>query len=322
MRVLIALLFVLLALPTRADEPWRTWQSPVLRDHPLVGMLWDPATGHIMSPETMLERMAKAKYVLLGEKHDNVDAHRLQTWALDGLVRAGRKPAVVFEMITTSRTPELDSYLAANPRDAAGLGAALEWDKSGWPEWEQYRPIAQVALSAGLPLVAGNLPRETVRSLARNEPGVEPIKAKLGLDEPVDPALEKILAEEIRESHCRQLPESSIPGMVLAQRARDAAMAAAMVGAAATPGLDGAVLIAGGGHVRNDRGVPAYLRGTEPAAGVFAMGVIEVDAEQVDPAGYTSALGAERLPFDAVWFVPRTDNKDHCAQMAEQLKGR
>ena len=66
------------------------------------------------------------------------------------LTAAGRRPAVAFEMFTPSQAGALGRYLAAHPRDAAGLGEAVNWKASGWPAWAMYEPIARAALDAGL----------------------------------------------------------------------------------------------------------------------------------------------------------------------------
>ena len=77
-----------------------TWQSPHFRDHPLVGRLYAPMDARFLSEADALDRLAEARYVLLGEKHDNPDHHRLQARFVEGLIERGRRPAVAFEMIS------------------------------------------------------------------------------------------------------------------------------------------------------------------------------------------------------------------------------
>jgi uncharacterized iron-regulated protein len=99
--------------------------------------------------------------------------------------------------------------------------------------------------------------------------------------------------------------------MVTAQRARDAQMAERLLAAA----RDGAVLIAGAGHVRTDRGVPAYLAGRVPAGGIASVAFVEVATDRTAPGDYAERFGAARLPFDFVWFTTRADDGDPCARM-------
>jgi len=98
---------------------------------------------------------------------------------------------------------------------------------------------------------------------------------------------------------------------VLAQRARDSALAESLMG-----GRDGGVLIAGTGHVRNDRGVPVYLRLRVPDATIATLAPLEVREEWTQPEQYTAPYGGT-LPFDWVWFTPRMDDDDPCARFRQ-----
>ena len=94
--------------------------------------------------------------------------------------------------------------------------------------------------------------------------------------------------------------------MALAQHARDAQMAKVLAIAGAK---DGAVLIAGGGHARLDRGVPYYLALEAPGASVASLVFREVRHGEADAKAYISEEG----PFDYVWFTPRASDEDPCA---------
>jgi uncharacterized iron-regulated protein len=105
--------------------------------------------------------------------------------------------------------------------------------------------------------------------------------------------------------------------MLLVQRARDAQMAASL---AAAGQQDGAVLIAGAGHVRRDSGVPTYLARTTLHGGVISVAFMEVSHEKLDPLAYTARFTGSAFPFDYVWFTPRVDDDDPCAAFADQLR--
>jgi uncharacterized iron-regulated protein len=294
------------------------WQSPVGREHPLVGRIWDVGAGRFVDEPALVARIGRVRYVLLGEKHDNADHHALQARLLCTLTSAGRRPAVAFEMLTPSQAGPLARHLAARPRDAAGIAEAVGWKESGWPAWSMYEPIAQAALDAGLPIVAANLDAERGRAVGRG--GIGAIDAALvsryGLAEPLPPDVRAAMTDEIREAHCGHASEGVASAMIVVQRARDAAMAEAMLTA---PGSDGAVLIAGAGHARNDRGVPASLRRIAPAAGIASVAFLEVDAGRPDPASYAGRFG-ERLPYDYVWFTPAVDDEDPCEKFKKSLE--
>jgi uncharacterized iron-regulated protein len=92
--------------------------------------------------------------------------------------------------------------------------------------------------------------------------------------------------------------------MADAQRVRDAAMADRLLSA---PGP--AVLIAGAGHTRTDRGVPWYLRARRPGVRVVSVAFREVQASQQEPPP------SEEANHDLLWFTPRLDDDDPCARM-------
>ncbi len=309
-----------------AEAPGAPWASEHERGHPLAGRIWQPETARFVAPEAVVAALVQARFVLLGEKHDNADHHRIQAWLVAQMIAAGRRPALAFEMFASDQQAALDGHLSARPKDAAGIGAAVNWAGSGWPDWELYQPIAQAALDGGAAILAADLPRPLRRALARegvSALGAEQVAA-LGLDQPLPEELAAPLREEIAISHCGQLPESMIGPMATVMTARDAQMAAVLRRGARLVGHDGAVLITGKGHARNDRAVPFHLRRGLPrgdgAASIVILGLIEVAVGVTEPAAYAEFLGAEALPFDFVWFTPIADPEDPCAKFAEQLK--
>ena len=309
--------------PAEADSPPAPpWHSKYQLDHPLVGRLWVPAEARFVTPDETVDRLATADFVLLGEQHDNPDHHRLQAWVIARLAARGRRPALAVEMLTTDQQPALDSYLAAHPSDAAGIGQAVGWADSGWPAWPNYEPIFAAALAAGMPIRAANLPHETLRRVVLDglTAALGPARvAALQLEPGLPPELEKRLEAEIVESHCNQLPDSMIRPMAVAQQVRDAVMAEAMVKAAALPGRDGAVLVAGNGHARRDRGVPYRLARVAPERSVASLGLFEVAAGAEAPADYAARFDGS-LPFDVIWFTPVADPTDPCERFAGQLQ--
>jgi len=288
------------------------WQAPLERAHPLTGRILDVRAGRFVNAAALTQRLADARYVLLGEKHDNPDHHQVQASLVRALLASGRRPAVVFEMLTADPAPALARQLAAAPHDADGLAAAVNWKRSGWPDFALYRPIVEAALEAGVPIVAGNIGNATIRSVARGEPGAVPseLNARYALDRPLAPAAQAGLTAEIRDAHCGHLPAARVDSMVLAQRARDATLADNLVRADA----DGGVLIAGVGHVRADHGVPLYLATRAPGVTVLVVAPLEVRAGATRPEDYTAQFGGA-LPFDIVWFTPRMDYGDPCARV-------
>jgi uncharacterized iron-regulated protein len=325
-RILVLMIVLLYTTTTQAagasGAPGAPWVSAHARGHPLAGRVWQPGTARFVAAEAVVAALGEARFVLLGEKHDNADHHRIQAWLVAEMIAAGRRPAIAFEMFAGGQQAALDAHLAAEPKDAAGIGAVVNWAETGWPDWEQYQPIAQAALDGGAALLAANLPRPLLRRLARE--GVSALGAErvaaLGLDRPLPEGLAAALREEIATSHCGQLPESMIGPMVTVMTARDAQMAEVLRRGGRLAGHDGAVLIVGKGHARNDRGVPFHLWRGDQTASIVSLGLFEVAEGATEPAAYAEFLGTEALPFDFVWFTPIADPEAPCAKFADQLK--
>jgi uncharacterized iron-regulated protein len=306
---------LLVAGVARAAEP----PAPALgQDHALTGRIWDVAAAQFVTVDALIPRLAAAQFILLGERHDHPGHHVSQASIVRGLTAIGRRPAVAFEMLAADQAAALAAHLRDSPRDAAGLGEAVAWSRSGWPPWPLYQPIAEAALAAGMSIVAANLPTTAARAVARGDLSVlEPSLVRThGLDRPAAPTMQAAMEAEMRESHCGHLPEAVLPGMVTAQRARDAAMAERLLAA----GRDGAVLIAGAGHVRTDRGVPIYLAARAPGAMIASLAFVEVGDGRTAPGDYAERFGATRLPFDYVWFTARADEVDPCARVQAPAK--
>ncbi|MEL6189575.1 MAG: hypothetical protein AAFU79_33535, partial [Myxococcota bacterium] len=54
------------------------WKGALDADHPLVGVVWDVKAGVALDGPELDARLGAARFVMLGEKHDNPDHHTLQ----------------------------------------------------------------------------------------------------------------------------------------------------------------------------------------------------------------------------------------------------
>jgi uncharacterized iron-regulated protein len=295
-----------------------SWKSPLVRDHPLTGRIWDVSSARLIDRQSLVEGLARADFVLLGERHDNPDHHLLQAEVLRSLIAVGRRPAVGFEMLGLDDAGTIADHLAAAPNDAAGLGRAVNWNQRGWPDWAMYQPIAEVALQVKLRIIATNLPLATARKMTRDGlAALEPrVTRDLGLDRPPSEPVFARMAADIRDAHCGYASEKSVKAMVDVQRIRDAQMAQSLI-AAGDP--DGAILVAGAGHVRNDYGIPVYLGAKAAGKRTVSIAFVEVDKQKTEPQSYALPYPNGRLPFDYVWFTPRVDDEDACEKFKSQF---
>jgi uncharacterized iron-regulated protein len=291
-----------------------TWESPLGRSHLLAGKVFRTADKTVISPEQLVSELLTKDFILLGEKHDNPDHHRLQAWLTLELFAKGRPSSVAFEMIDSDRQKLIDAHLTAYPKDAAGLGAAVGWEK-GWMEWPIYAPIAQAALNAGQPVLAANFPMAKARSLSRGGRGALDDEAKaLGLATPLPEPLASAQKAELKASHCNMLPDRALEPMALAQQARDASMAQILAKAGR------AILIAGAGHARSDYAVPYHLKRQAPEKTFASIALLEVADGQNDPLGYLEESERNPAIFSYLWFTPRLDDNDPCEEFKKPLE--
>jgi uncharacterized iron-regulated protein len=300
-------LVTLLLVGCHAD----VWHHRHGNDHPLAGRIVDLENQTLIDEATLAARLAAADIVLLGETHGNRDHHRLQAQLVRGM--GDGVNGVVFEMIDIGQQEAVVLHLQDRPKDTKGLGEALDWGNSGWPDWSLYEPIAAAAVGRDAAIVGGNLSRKAVGKLmAEGLTALDPgLVARGGLAEPLDPALEGHLVATIDEAHCGFAPDDLLPAMLDVQRSRDALMADRLV---TIKGRGQSVLIAGSEHVRRDWGVPYYLARMAPEAEVVTVALREVDER-------LNGLPVD-LPYDFVWFTPRRQPMgfDPCVAYREQLE--
>jgi uncharacterized iron-regulated protein len=216
-----------------------------------------------------------ADVVILGEVHDNPLHHAHQAIAIEAL----RPTAVIFEMLS------LDQAARVTPRlvqSAEALEAILGWEASGWPEFAMYHPVFVAAGDAAIRGAAA--PIEDVRRAAGD--GAAAVfgedAARFGLDAPLPEAEQALREAEQLMAHCNAMPGEALPGMVEAQRLRDAWLARAALGALEETGGP-VVVITGNGHARADWGVPRMIAAAAPEVGVLAIGQFEDAAEAAPP---------------------------------------
>jgi uncharacterized iron-regulated protein len=298
---LVALLVA--ALAACSPSPWRPSESQS------APRIWDVHGARFVSESRLVADVARARYRLLGEIHDDPAHHAIRARLIGEIASRGVRPAVVFEQFDLDHDKALEAAQRAGA-DAEQLADAGALDRKGWG-WPLHRPIVVAALAAGLPIRAGNLSRA---ALGRDVQGAA--RASWGARLQAAPWTEadaRALSREIAESHCGMLPDAVVPRLVLAQRMRDAAMAQALVDDATS---DGAILIAGDGHVRADRGVPIYLHASGlPGADArsVSVGLIEVGPGEEAAADSAARIAAEHPGFDYLWFTPVVPRADPCA---------
>lgn len=278
-------------------------------EHPLNGKLWDAGAHRFVEPAQLMDRAVDARYVLLGEIHDNAEQHRLQLRVLQEMLKRGKRPALVMEQYDLDQQEQIDAARKDHPAALEGLM------RKSW-NWAFYRPLVELAVKERLPIIAANASRELLRKVGRSGFAAlgEDAEARLALDKTWNDARQQQLVDDVNEGHCGKAPEHVALAIVKQQRARDALMADAMLRA----GKDGVVAILGNGHARSDLAVPLYLAARGAAADMLAIGLVQVDAP-ADPSAYASGPLGQR--FDYVWFTGQARRVGNPCDSIPVMKG-
>lgn len=316
--------------------PPTDWVSQDLQGHPLVGKVWSVRDKSFINLRDFSRSMALARFVLLGEVHDNPDHHLWQAWAIRTVSKlrgsrivegAPQLDIIAMEMVRSDQSEALDKFYGRNvevprPRTARDFGRMLKWSKSGWPDFKIYEPIIEQAIYEQLVIVPASVSSEFTRKLSKEGAAAldDGEAERLALGEPLEPERAEALSREIKESHCGLIPDSAIASMSFIQRFRDATMADSLLSVATSKG---GILIAGNGHIRRDRGVPWYIekRGV-PASAIVALQLSEVLEGRNEPEDYVDRDSKGTPSADFVVFTPRTKREDPCKRMREHMKKR
>ena len=124
----------------------------------------DTATGDLLTPRELVERLGDTRILFIGEDHTDMDFHRVQARVLEELHRAGREVMIGLEMYPYTRQPSLDEWSDGSLTEEEFV------ESSGWYEtwgyrWDYYRQIFLFAKNNGIPMFGVNIPRDHVRTV-------------------------------------------------------------------------------------------------------------------------------------------------------------
>lgn len=275
---------------------------------PPPGQVWQSSERRFVPFDDLLQQARAADILLLGETHDNPAHHALQQRLLAALAVETTRPALVMEQFDIEQQERLDAIMVSSAARDIKLAAYKALMKEGW-EWQGYQPLLALAIDHGLPVLAANISRASLREVMRG--GQDALGSgeaqRLGMASGWRSEQQAALARDMADSHCDALPPAAIDALTLAQRARDAVMADRLLSVRGGK----AVAILGRGHVRQDLAVPLYLKQRAPRTRVLAVGMVEAtppfQPEQV-------AFGPLGQRFDAVVFTGVVErDADPCA---------
>lgn len=247
-------------------------------------------SGREISRTELLAQARQSDFLLLGEIHDNPHHHRRRAELIAGLAPR----AIVAEQLDEGRRTD---WARAPGEPLEKRLSTAGFDAAGW-QWPLHEPLFAGLAEARIDVVGANINRNLARRIVREgSPALPaPVAAALAAS-PLSPGAEATLDADLLDNHCGQLPASRVPGMRLAQRARDAAMALGLTTLPERP----AILVAGNGHVRGDYGVPALLARLRPGARIINIAFGEEGKAADAGTAYTH-----------LWTTPAVHRDDPC----------
>jgi uncharacterized iron-regulated protein len=129
---------------------------------------------HPAGTDEVVTRALAAGVVLLGETHDSAEHHRWQLQMLTALHARHPQMMIALEMFPRRVQPVLDRWVAGELDERSFLRLS-EWQQVWGEDPSLYMPIFDFARMNRVPLLAVNVDRELIRSIA--ERGLEAVPA-------------------------------------------------------------------------------------------------------------------------------------------------
>ena len=273
-----------------------------------------PISGKFYFVNQMLDDLAQADVVYLGETHHQLLDHQMQQVLIEGLYHrylanaADSRPpgsfAIALEMFQRPFQPLLDQYIAGDISEA-DLREQSEFDiRWGFP-WEYYAPILRFAQAHRIPLLALNAPAEITTQIARQ--GISSLSeeqlqwisplSELDLSEPDYAQLLQRFYEEIHANHSNS---SDFDQFFLIQTLWDESMADGIANFLKSQQRAQVLVLAGQGHIVYNFGIPNRVarRQIQMSESITQRTILlspEVDGFALDTS----------VPLaDYLWFAP------------------
>lgn len=261
----------------------------------LENRIWRERDGAFLSPRELTNDIFYSRFVVLGETH-GFSAHQGRiAFLIAALADRGRYPALVLEMIDPEGAEKFAEYRRAQPEDASDLAMALNWGGSGWPSFQYYKPIFEIALHAKLEIAGGELPAHANRRQSSTDA------------DRIDPRRLASWRDTMSKAHCDLISAADLDAAARLQIARDDSM---LQTASQVAGEHGTIVVAGRSHVRRDRNLPGSIHPDE----IRYIALIEADTRS-EPRTYLPPSINGAPPFDYIWFTPAKGGETACERL-------
>lgn len=250
-----------------ADQPR---QLPIFAGH----------DGSPMNWHDLLNAVAWAEVIVLGEQHDDAMGHAVQLAIVQDVLDRWPSSAVSLEMLERDEQVVVDDYLDGiiDQETFARLTFSSNWGgEDTWDDW--FQPVIDAARDAGSRVIAANAPRRYVR-LARTH-GYDAIDAlppqrRRFVDRPGRLPRDGYF-ERFRELMSHTDDHAAIDAVFRSQMVWDATMAASIVRARPRVGAK-VVHLVGQFHSDFEGGLIQQLRSRRPGVRILVVSLQRNDA--------------------------------------------
>lgn len=254
----------------------------------------DTRAGKTISRDALLDRLAQADVVFVGEQHTDPATHALELTILEGLHRrAGARLTLGMEMWERDVQPALDGYLRRRTDEAAFRKTARPWSNYQ----TDYRPLVEYAKANGIPVLASNVPQPIASAVGKR--GLAALadapagQAATLVQAPRDGAWVRFKAvmESMGGAHGgAAMDEATVAHFYEAQTVRDETMAESITRRSeAAP--DGLVLhLNGQFHSDYGEGIPRRVLWRRPLTRIVIVSVVPVADVRKAPPGVDKGL--------------------------------
>lgn len=296
-------------LPAMPPAP----ESPVSEDARLAEwQIIHVASREPVSFPGLLDRLARADVVYLGEEHRNRHHIDAASRVLEGLLARGRRPVLAIEMFGWDGQEALAQYVAGARLERTRFLRESRWKENWGGDFAEYEPLIVLARERSLPVLALNPPRPLVRKVARqglSRAMNDPDSARWSMQgETVvdDPAYRKVIMRQLRACH-GGMPDAAYERIYEASMFRDEGMAKTIVSRLRKmPEGEGPIVsYTGGGHIQ--RGLPVPDRVVRRSEGPIRQVTLYMHALERDHPEYIDDLLAKGIA-DYVWLTPVGDH--------------
>jgi aminopeptidase N len=218
-------------------------------------------TAGISSFDTILEKLAGAQVVYVGEGHTSLPDHMLQLRIIEGLYKKNPNLAIGMEMFPASSQPILDQYTqSGGEMDERTFLKESDYYNVWKYDYRFYRDILNFAKKHQIPLIGLNLDRQIVSEVFRTG-GTDSLSKEVLESLPADRDLDMDgYAERLSMMHGVHMQgnhgSGAASGFIQAQALWDETMAENITSFLTEQPDFRVIVLAGSQHTRKDSGIP------------------------------------------------------------------